>query len=393
MHMYPRKIYPQLEKHLEVEEVTVITGMRRTGKTISMKHLMEKIASKNKLYLDLERSDNREIFKQKNYDTILESFVQLGLDKTQKAYVFLDEIQLVKNIPSVIKYLCDTYAIKFIVTGSSSYYLKNLFSESLSGRKKIFELYPLDFSEFLVFKEIPHKNENFSDKFFNPAQYARLNGYYEEYLTYGGFPKVVLTREVSRKKDLLFDILDSYINIDIKALADFRDLDNVYKLLKILSQRVGTKLDYAKISRISGLSRETVLNYVDFFEKTYIIFRLPVFSKSPDREIVQAQKLYFCDNGFLDILSDLDSGSKFENAVFNQLRDKGKLQYYSLKSGREIDFVMDQKIGLEAKENPIETDQRKLNDLSQMAGLKGGRLVGRYAVPNFENYIWGGEIR
>jgi uncharacterized protein len=391
--MYPRKIYPQLEKHLEVEEVTVITGMRRTGKTISMKHLMEKIASKNKLYLDLERSDNREIFKQKNYDTILESFVQLGLDKTQKAYVFLDEIQLVKNIPSVIKYLCDTYAIKFIVTGSSSYYLKNLFSESLSGRKKIFELYPLDFSEFLVFKEIPHKNENFSDKFFNPAQYARLNGYYEEYLTYGGFPKVVLTREVSRKKDLLFDILDSYINIDIKALADFRDLDNVYKLLKILSQRVGTKLDYAKISRISGLSRETVLNYVDFFEKTYIIFRLPVFSKSPDREIVKAQKLYFCDNGFLDILSDLDSGSKFENAVFNQLRDKGKLQYYSLKSGREIDFVMDQKIGLEAKENPIETDQRKLNDLSQMAGLKGGRLVGRYAVPNFENYIWGGEIR
>jgi uncharacterized protein len=393
MYMYPRKIYPQLEKHLKVEEVTVITGMRRTGKTIAVKYLMEKIASKNKLYLDLERSDNREIFKQKNYDTILESFIQLGLDKNQKSYVFLDEIQLVKNIPSVIKYLYDTYAIKFIVTGSSSYYLKNLFSESLSGRKKIFELCPLNFSEFLVFKEIPHKNEKFSDKFFNPAQYARLSGYYEEYLNYGGFPKVVLTREVSRKKDLLFDILDSYINIDIKTLADFRNLDNVYKLLKILSQRVGTKLDYAKISRISGLSRETVLNYINFFEKTYIIFRLPVFSKSPDREIVKAQKLYFCDNGFLDILSDLDSGSKFENAVFNQLRGLGALQYYSLKSGREIDFVMDQKIGLEVKENPIETDQRKLDDLSQMAGLKGGRLVGRYAVPNFENYIWGGEIR
>ncbi|HLD61712.1 MAG TPA: ATP-binding protein, partial [Patescibacteria group bacterium] len=295
--MYPRKIYSQLEAHLATTQVTVITGMRRTGKTTAVKHLMEKITSKNKIYIDLERLDNRRIFDQENYDVVLNSFGQLGLDTKRKAYVFLDEIQLVKNMPSIIKYLYDTYQIKFIVTGSSSYYLKNLFSESLAGRKKIFELYPLDFSEFLTFKNIPHKDESFTNKQFSLAEYERLRGYYEEYIAYGGFPKVVMTNNIAEKKELLFDILDSYINIDIKTLADFRSLDNVSKLLKMLSQRAGTKLDYAKISRLTGISREAAMNYIDFFEKTYIIFRAPVLASNPDREIVKARKIYFCDNG------------------------------------------------------------------------------------------------
>ena len=391
--MYPRKIYPRLEAHLATPQVTVITGMRRTGKTTAVKHLMEKITSKNKIYIDLERMDNRRIFHQENYDVILNSFGQLGLDAKQKAYVFLDEIQLVKNMPSIIKYLYDTYQIKFIVTGSSSYYLKNLFSESLAGRKKIFELYPLDFSEFLTFKNIPHKDESFTNKQFSLAEYERLRGYYEEYIAYGGFPKVVMTNNIAEKKELLFDILDSYINIDIKTLADFRSLDNVSKLLKMLSQRAGTKLDYAKISRLTGISRETAINYIDFFEKTYIIFRVPVLANNPDREIIKAQKIYFCDNGLLDILSDLSGGAKFENAVFNQLRHHGKIQYYSLKTGREIDFILDGKIGFEAKETPIEQDQKKLDNLCQDARISAGRLVGRFTVPNFNNYIWGGEIR
>lgn len=391
--MYSRKLYPILEKHMGNPQVTVITGMRRTGKTTAVRFLMEKITSANKLYIDLERLDNREIFAQKNYDAILNSFAQLGIDTNKKAYIFLDEIQLVKNIPSVIKYLSDTHKLKFIVTGSSSYYLKNLFSESLSGRKKIFELFPLDFSEFLTFKGIAHKDEDFVKKKFNKAEYERLQSYYEEYVIYGGFPGVVKTAIVAEKKDMLYDILDSYIKLDIKVLADFRSLDKVEKLLKMLSQRVGTKLDYAKISRLSGLSRETVLNYIDFFEKTYLITRVPVLAKNPDREIVKAQKLYFCDNGFLDILSDLNSGTKFENAVFNQLHHHGKIQYYSLKSGREIDFILNGKIGLEVKESQVEQEQRKLDNLCKDAKISQGRLVGRHSVPNFSDFIWGGEIR
>lgn len=391
--MFLRKIYPALREHLKSPHITVLTGMRRTGKTTAIKYLMEELDSANRLYLDFERLDNRDLFSQRNYDAIANNLEQLGLNFKEKAYLFLDEIQLVKNIPSVLKYLYDHYKIKFIVTGSSSYYLKNLFSESLSGRKKIFELYPLDFSEFLDFKQIPHKDVDFLDSKFNPIEFERLRGYYEEFIAFGGFPEVVLISKVGDKKDLLFDILDSYIKIDIKALIDFRSLDNVQKLLKMLSQRVGTKIDYSKIARLSGMSRETVKNYIDFFEQTYIISRVSVLTKNPDREIVKAQKLYFCDNGLLDILSDINSGSKFENAVFNQLRHHGSIQYYATKSGSEIDFILNGKLALEAKESPLDQDRKKLERVSEAAGVKKCGLVGRLAVPNFTDYIWGGDIR
>ena len=151
--MFSRKIYPALKEHLQSPHITVLTGMRRTGKTTTLKYLMGELNSANKLYIDFERLDNRELFSQKNYDTIANNFEQSGLNLKEKAYLFMDEIQLVKNLPSVIKYLYDHYGIKFVVTGSSSYYLKNLFSESLSGRKKIFELYTLDFFEFLDLKK------------------------------------------------------------------------------------------------------------------------------------------------------------------------------------------------------------------------------------------------
>lgn len=391
--MFPRRLYPLLKEHLESPHITVLTGMRRTGKTTAIKYLMGELVSENKLDLDFERLDNRDLFSQKNYDSIANSLEQFGIDLSKKSYLFLDEIQLVKNIPSVLKYLYDHYKIKFVVTGSSSYYLKNFFSESLSGRKRIFELYPLDFSEFLDFKGAPHTDADFLEKDFNVHEYERLRGYYEEYVTFGGFPEVVLIPKAEDKKSLLFDILDSYTRIDIKTLADFRNLDNVQNLLKMLSQRVGTKIDYAKMARLSGMTRETVKNYMDFFEQTYIIARVPVLTNNPDREIVKAKKLYFCDNGLLDILADTSSGSKFENAVFNQLRHHGLIQYYSTKSGREIDFILDGKVALEVKESPVFQDGKKLGKLSELAGVKKHRLVGRSEVPNFEGYIWGGEIR
>src|SRR3989338_11540272 len=152
--MYPRKLYPFLNEHLGKKQITVITGMRRTGKTTLLKQLLADIPTANKIYVDLERIDNREMFLEKNYDAIIYNLRQRGLDIKHKVFVGLDEIQLAPNLPSVLKYLYDNYDIKFIVTGSSSYYIKNLFTESLAGRKKVFELYPLDFGEFLVFKEV-----------------------------------------------------------------------------------------------------------------------------------------------------------------------------------------------------------------------------------------------
>ena len=204
---------------------------------------------------------------------------------------------------------------------------------------------------------------------------------------------MVLIASAAEKRDLLNDIVSSYINIDIKSLADFRDSANIYNLIKMLAARVGTKIDYSKLSRLAGISRTTVLNYVELFEQTYLISRVPVHSKSPDREIVKAKKLYFADTGLLSVLADIDSGARFENAVFSQLRHHGNVAYFSLKTGREIDFILNGKVALECKETPTDFDKKDLVGLANKAGVERHYLIGRLRSPFFADYIWGGGIR
>jgi len=392
--MYPRKIYKELKKHLSKKEVTVLTGMRRTGKTTMVKQLLGEIKSENKIYIDLQVLANQDIFTPRNFDAIIETLKQKGLNFSRKTYVVLDEIQLVKEIAGVIKYLYDNYNIKFIVTGSSSYYLKNLFTESLAGRKKIFELFPLDFGEYLVFKEIKTTaSGEWRNKTIQPAEYNWLKSYYDEFVEFGGFPQVVLASTPQEKKDLLNEILTSYINLDVVVLADFTDRRNTFNLMKMIAARAGNKLDYSKLSRLSGIPRANVKNYIELFEGSYLISKIPVLTKNPDREIVKAEKLYFCDSGLLGILADVGSGAKFENAVYAQLRQLGSVRYYSLKTGKEIDFILDENYAFEAKETPIENDKNDLTELAGLAGVKDCAVIGKNLSPAFRDYIWAGSIR
>ncbi len=396
--IYTRNIYKSLLEHVNQPYVTVLTGMRRTGKTTLVKQLLVDIANKNSLFLDLQRLDNRELFGLKNYDSIYNELASRGLDTNKPIVVALDEIQLAPKAISAIKYLYDTFGVKFIVTGSSSYYLKNVFNESLSGRKKIFELHPLDFGEFLDFKQVANaKGANFNEPF-NSAEYARLSTYYEEFITYGGFPQVVLEPDNSVKKDILSDIMSSYIEIDVKSLADFASTDNLYALVKLLAARAGSRIEQTTLARIIGISRPTLMSYLTFLEKTYLISRVSVYSTSSTREIVKAKKIYFCDTGLANIVADLSGGAQFENTVFNQLARKGVVSYFAIKSGQEIDFILkqndkDQAVALEAKETPVNADTKQLEKLSALVELKSPRLVGRHQSVDFENYIWGGSIR
>ncbi len=390
--VYNRTIYPNLLNHANTPLVTVLTGMRRTGKTTLVKQLLLDLPNQNSLFLDLQRADIRELFSLQNYDAIKDALLARGLSNQHQMVVALDEIQLLPKITGVIKYLLDTYEIKFIVTGSSSYYLKNLFSESLAGRKKVFELYPLSFGEYLTFKKQDPINSNWLSLDFSLDAYNRFSAYYEDYIRFGGFPQVVLAENDDEKRDLLSDIMSSYINIDIKTLADFADERNYYNLAKLLARRVGSRIEYTKLASESGLSRHTVANYVAFFEKTYLIETVPVFTQSIDREIVKSKKLYFVDTGLANSLVELSSGAQFENTVFNQLVRQGLVQYYALKTGQEVDFVFDQKIALEVKETPVDSDNSTLARISQIAKLNSCRLIGRYHSPKFNNFIWGGDI-
>jgi len=391
--VYKRKIYQDLLAHAQTPMVTVLTGMRRTGKTTLVSQLLKDISNKNSIFLDLQRPDSRELFEQKNYDNIYEALVARGMSPDGSMVVALDEIQLAPDCPSAIKYLYDHKGVKFIVTGSSSYYLKNLFSESLAGRKKIFELFPLDFGEFLLFRGVRSVPANWQIGMFDKDEYNRLSAYYEEFIRFGGFPQVVLAGSEVTKKDILLDIMSSYVNIDIRSLADFSDERNLFSLAKLLATRAGNRIEYNSLAKQIGLSRQTVKNYITFFENTYLIHTVPVYTKNAGREIVKARKLYFCDTGLANTLAELSSGAQFENTIYNQIVKLGTVQYYALKTGREIDFVLDGRLALEVKETPTDGDLSVLRRLSETAGIKEIILVSRNESPLFENYIWGGSIQ
>jgi predicted AAA+ superfamily ATPase len=370
--------------------------MRRTGKTTSLRWLLDQAPSQNKLYLDLERLDQRAVFQESNYELVLDYLRNRGLDVAQPMTVALDEIQYVPNLPSVVKYLFDAYPIKFLLTGSSSYYLKNYFSESLAGRKVVFELFPLTFGEFLEFRGVFYRQrESFAQMRFDIHEYERLKGLYEDYLLFGGLPDVVLETRPAVRQDLLSDILSSYINIDVRALADFQKIGELQQLMRILALRIGNKLDVTKLASTLGLSRPTVIQYLDFLEMTYVIRRLPAFAGG-DKSSALGKKLYFCDNGIAGVLAKLSEGALFENAVFNQLRPYGNLHYLAKGSEHEIDFIVTNDptptVALEVKYHPTPADERKLKRIAAKYDFAEAWLVGKYPIPGFQDFLWSGLI-
>jgi hypothetical protein len=396
MKIIKRFLFPSLKNALSDQRIIVITGMRRVGKTTTLHWLLDQVKSNNKIFLDLERLDQRAVFQESNYDLVLDYFRNQGLDPTQPMTVALDEIQYAPNLPSIVKYLYDHHGIKFLLTGSSSFYLKHYFSESMAGRKVVYEMFPLGFGEFLDFRGVPYRRRTSLEEMrFDPHEFDRLKGHYDEYITFGGLPNVVLEPKPEIKRDILNDIFSSYINIDVQAMADFRKIGELQQLLKALVMRMGNKLDYSKLSAIVGISRPTLKEYLEFLEKTYVIYQLLAFA-GPDKTAALGKKLYFRDNGIASILAHPGEGALFENAVFNQLREYGKLTYLAKGNEYEIDFVLTsqntQPAGLEVKYHPVATENQKLKRIAQKNGLANSWLVGRYSTPGFEDFLWGGLL-
>jgi len=347
-----RDIQPRVEKELHKKEATVITGMRRVGKTTLLTYLFDKVTSENKYIFDLENPLHRHVFEEENYDNIWNNLAQYGITNKEKTYLFIDEIQNLPEISTVIKYLYDHFDIKFVLTGSSSYYLKNLFPESLSGRKIVFEVYPLTFPEFLRFKGKEKQQwTSFKEKieYKNKISYEQYKAYYNEYLEFGGFPSVVLEDSQERKRTLLEEIFTSYFEKDAKNLADFKDMAKLRDLILLLIPRIGQRLEIAKLAASLSLSRETVYNYLYFLEQTYFISLLPKFSGSVDRQAAGGKKLFICDSGIANILGKLSLGQQFEQSIFQNLRSTHKLHFYSKEGKSEIDFIVDEKEALEVK--------------------------------------------
>lgn len=385
--MKPRFILDEMKKYWDSPEAIVVTGMRRTGKTTLLQFIYEQIDSKNKIFLDLENPLNRKYFEEDNYERIKISFNILGIDFSAKSFIFLDEIQFVRNLPSVVKYFIDHYQVKFFLTGSADYYLKNLFTESLAGRKIIFELFPLSFQEFLIFKEVSMKISRDTDLITQPI-FDLLSPLYEEYIHFGGFPGVVLKSSIDEKKKALEDIFTSFFQLEVIQLGDFRKNEVIRDLMLLLMQRLGSRLDIQKISKELGVSRTTLQYYVAFLEGTYFIKTIRPFGLGRNAEIRKMPKVYICDTGMANHFVRLDLGSLFENSVFQNLRLCGEISYYRKKTGVEIDFILDREQAYEVKVRPQISDVKKLQGLARAINLKEHKVVSKNFC-NLESVIYG----
>jgi predicted AAA+ superfamily ATPase len=371
-----RGVMRQIDAFLNTQEAIVLTGMRRTGKTTLLRYYYERLQTDNKIFVDFENILNRKYFQETNYEAIRRHLEFLGLDFSRNAFVFIDEIQFVSNLPSVVKYLIDHYRVKFFLTGSASFYLKGLFAESLAGRKVLFEIFPLTFREFLAFKgkrfQLPEDPFPISDEI-----YETLMPLYDEYMYYGGFPGVVLNSSVKEKKKALEDILTSYFQFEVMQFSDFRKNDSLRDLILLLMQSIGSKIDILRLSRDIGISRHTVHDYLAFLEGTYLISTIKPFSRGRGTEIRKSPKVYFCDSGLINHFARLDEGHIFENTVYQNLRTMGNLHYYQRKSGVEIDFILNRETAYEVKLSADINDLRRLRALAKDLGLKGYYLVSK----------------
>jgi len=393
----PRKILRCLEKYRNSKAAIIITGFRRVGKTTVLKAVYDSTESSNKLFLDLETPVNQRLFANENYESIILSLQGLGIDFSRQSFIFLDEIQFVKNIPSVVKYLFDHYSVKFYLTGSSSFYLKNHFTESLAGRKYVFNLYPLDFEEFLWFKDIQYDLQAFAavspDVF-----YDRFFGLYNEYMEFGGFPQVALEKSSAEKRLKLNDIIGAYFQLDVQSLAHFKDNDNLKKLLFLLPRRIGSKLDTGKLAQALGVTRSTVQSYIGFFEQTFLVNLLKPFSRSRDVEIKKKPKIYLLDTGIIGSLEKMSTAQILENKVFNQLFARSAydeqnnladpLQYYATKQGQEIDFIYKQEIAYEVKQRASLHDVHNLKKRAQSLGIPHYYVITLEQCPNHPRIIY-----
>jgi predicted AAA+ superfamily ATPase len=198
----------------------------------------------------------------------------------------------------------------------------------------------------------------------------------------------------SVRLELLNDIFSSYINIDVRTLADFQKIDELQQLIRLLALRIGNKLNITKLASTIGISRPTVIQYLNFLEMTYVIQRLPAYTGG-DKQSALAKKLYFCDNGIAGILANLSEGALFENAVFNQLRTYGNMNYLAKGNVYEIDFILlrnNQVSALEVKYHPIYSDDKKLKWIASKYPFSESWLVGKYPAPGFQDFVWAGFI-
>lgn len=383
--MKKRLLFYDILAQIEHKNAIVVTGMRQVGKTTLLKQLYTEIGhDKKRLWFDFDNPLEMKVFEELDYRNIQARLKQMsGATDNERIYVFIDELQNFPEATKIIKYLIDNYGTKFFVTGSSNFYLKNLFPESLSGRKFLYDLPPLNFREYLYFQDklsLEQAREKNISKILREQNIFMVKQFepdYEIYLQYGGFPEVVVTEGQETKQMILKNIFKSFFEKDLKILSDHQDIRELRDLLLLLVPRVGSAMEVSKLASELGVDRPKIYSYLEFLQGVFIIRLLPKYSKSIDRAVAGGKKVYFSDNGLLNIIGKVNEAQLLENAVVNQLAIYGELNFYNKRNTAEIDVILNKEIAFEIKSTGIDNDKAKLQRLSAELELKENFVISK----------------
>lgn len=380
--MKKRFLYHTIKKYIDHKNALVITGMRQVGKTTLMKQIYDEVDAP-KLWFDFDNPLDMLQFEEIDYNKIFHNLETALNSSGKRIYIFIDEIQNLPEITKIIKYHIDHFGVKYIVTGSSNYYLKNLFPESLSGRKFLFILPPLSFNEYLYFHDkseaiIPEGNDfGVILQNQNRVAFEKRSSDYYNYVEFGGFPEVVLSKDIELKKAVLKNIFASFFEKDIKVLTDMKDIRELRDLILLLVPRTGNILDITRLSGELEINRVKLYNYLEFLQGVFFLQLLPKFSKSIDKSVAGGKKVYFADTGILNSIGKVNEGQLFENAIANQLKNYGDLSFYNQRNTAEIDFIVNKEIAFEVKINATENDLKRTAYLAEKIGIHKYYLISR----------------
>ena len=327
-------IQKQLLDLLDDKAAVLLTGLRRVGKTTLMKHMIqhllkEGVPASSLFYISLDDYQ----LKDETILDILEKYRAIQkLTHDQKVYVFLDEVTYQKDFRWQIKNIYDLQNVKVFASSSSALALKDE-RGWLTGRERIVEVSPLDFSEYLMFKKIDIKLAD---------QYL-LDQYFEDFMPTGGMPEYVLRGD----REYLTSLVDGIINKDIIAYHQLRSPHTVKDFFSLLMERAGKQLSLNKVANILGIAVDTAKRYLQMFEESYLIYIVPRHGKT-NETLLSPKKVYAADLGIRHLFTGFrDKGAIFENYVY--LKIKNKRPRYVYQEGLEIDFLIEGKTLIEVK--------------------------------------------
>jgi len=329
-----REVFNKLIDEIKTRQIISLTGMRRTGKSVLLKQIIdylisvEKVKRENILFYSFDEEQPKIDDVIKEYESKTSKDI---LKENAKIYIFLDEIQKLENWQNQIKYYYDNYSnIKFFVSGSSSLFIKKKTRESLAGRIYEFTLYPLSFREFLIFRD----KEEFIEK---PSMFENLlKGEFLSYLK-RQFIEIINENE-ERAGKYLQTLVEKIVYQDIPKVFPIENEDLLMKIIKIISSAPGMILDYKSLSNELGISRVTLSNYFFYLEESFLIRKLYNFSKNNLTSEKKMKKFYLSSTSLFTFLNNSVEESKLiENLI---VVNTGASFFWRTPQKYEVDIVL-----------------------------------------------------